>query len=191
MPIVTKDSLLYRPSTGQYPLTLMDLYKENPTAMFSKEMEATVIEQPPFNCKLVKKVPKPYVVGMSITEGLPKLVDGCYQQHYVITELTEQDKQRLIQEKTFNAIDSLEKQLNDDLFSICVEDVYISCLDKDLGNLLAILARLDVEETVVYYSKYLNKIYTMRVLELQHLIRQALSIRGSIVSKYLLARHCT
>jgi hypothetical protein len=81
-------TLINNGAVEKYPYTIGNLRKDNPNTSFPKRPSDEMLEG--WNVYVVARVDRPDVdyITQNLTEGAPVLVDGQWQQTWVITDAT-------------------------------------------------------------------------------------------------------
>jgi hypothetical protein len=72
-----------------YPYTIKDLYRDNPSTIFPKEVSIETLQS--YGIYRVSTTPKPTDYTKNVSEGIPELVDGEYQQVWIQVDATEEE----------------------------------------------------------------------------------------------------
>lgn len=183
--MIDKETLLYRPSTQQYPLTLYDLQKENPTAVFSKEIENSALEEYPFCCFAVRKVIPPICqLGETYVEKLPTLIDGEYIQTYEVVRMSPDDLQTTLAIQKNLILDTLNNKLDSKLNPVIVDGIGIQLREKDLPYISSILSLNLNDNDIVNYRDFNNEINLFTFAQFKQLMTNAFKLRNEITLNY-------
>lgn len=101
--IITSSTALMRVDTQQYPVYLAQVRAENPDVSFSDSPSEDLLAE--FGFAAVRITARP--AGDVVTEGTPELVDGEYQQSWVVREFTDEEKAQQLMAKKAELQDTL------------------------------------------------------------------------------------